>query len=28
MFIAQFKDGSLFKKLIDAIKDLVNDVNI
>jgi len=28
MFIAQFKDGLLFKKLIDSIKDLVNEINM
>ena len=27
MFIAQFKDGSMFKRIVDSIKDIVNDVN-
>ena len=28
MFIAQFKDGSMFKKIVESIKDIVNDVNL
>ena len=28
MFEAKLQDGSIFRKIVESIKDIVNDVNI